>query len=59
MPVLSPDVFVERVACSKDKLMEKPFGLILEEHEGVCIVPVGAATELFTGRLRKYGESDW
>ena len=30
MPVLSADVFGERVAGSKNKLLEKPFGLMLE-----------------------------
>lgn len=65
MPVLSADVFAEKVTGSANKLMEKPFGLMLEAlddlREGEIYVNTGSSPrnalwgELMSTRARKLG----
>jgi regulator of RNase E activity RraA len=65
MPVLSVDVFVERIACSANKLMDKPFGLMLEALDDLqrneVYVNTGSSPrnalwgELMSTRARKLG----
>src|SRR6202161_4314051 len=65
MPVLSVDVFAERVAGSANKLMEKPFGLMLEALDDLrtheVYVNTGSSPrnalwgELMSTRARKLG----
>jgi len=67
MPVLSADVFGERVAGSKNKLLEKPFGLMLEALDDLraneVYVNTGSSPrnalwgELMTTRARKLGSA--
>jgi regulator of RNase E activity RraA len=65
MPVLSVDVFAERIAGSANKLMEKPFGLMLEALDDLrtneVYVNTGSSArnalwgELMSTRARKLG----
>jgi len=65
MPVLSVDVFTETIAGSANKLMEKPFGLMLEAlddlHKNEVYVNTGSSArnalwgELMSTRARKLG----
>jgi regulator of RNase E activity RraA len=65
MPVLSVDVFVERIAGSANKLMDKPFGLMLEALDDLkkneVYVNTGSSPrnalwgELMSSRARKLG----
>jgi len=65
MPVLSVDVFAEEVAGSANRLMEKPFGLMLEAlddlHAGEVYLNTGSSPrnalwgELMSTRARKLG----
>ena len=67
MPVLSVDVFAEKVAGSANKLMEKPFGLMLEALDdlkpGEIYVNTGSSPrnalwgELMSTRAIKLGEA--
>jgi len=67
MPVLSADVFGERVAGSKNKLLEKPFGLMLEALDDLraneVYINTGSSPrnalwgELMTTRARKLGSA--
>jgi regulator of RNase E activity RraA len=67
MPVLSADVFGERVADSKNKLLEKPFGLMLEALDDLraneVYINTGSSPrnalwgELMTTRARKLGSA--
>ena len=67
MPVLSADVFGERVAGSKNKLLEKPFGLMLEALDDLraneVYVKTGSSPrnalwgELMTTRALKLGSA--
>lgn len=67
MPVLSVDVFEEKVAGSANKLMEKPFGLMLEAldelHRNEVYVNTGSSPrnalwgELMSVRARKLGST--
>src|SRR6266581_1778778 len=67
MPVLSVDVFVERVLGTANKLMEKPFGLMLEALDDLrpneVYVNTGSSPrnalwgELMSIRARKLGSS--
>ncbi len=65
MPVLSVDVFTEKIAGSANKLMDKPFGLMLEAldnlHNNEVYVNTGSSPrnalwgELMSTRARKLG----
>ncbi|MBV9937046.1 MAG: RraA family protein, partial [Acidobacteriaceae bacterium] len=67
MPVLSVDVFAERVMGSANKLMEKPFGLMLEALDDLRVNEVYVNTgssprnalwgELMSIRARRLGAS--
>jgi len=67
MPVLSADVFGERVVGSKNKLLEKPFGLMLEALDDLraneVYINTGSSPrnalwgELMTTRARKLGSA--
>ena len=73
MPVLSVDVFAEQIAGSANKLMDKPFGLMLEAlddlHPNEVYVNTGSSPrnalwgELMSTRARKLGSrgrcSEW
>ena len=59
MPVLSTDVFAEKVSGSANKLMEKPFGLMLEalddlrRHE-IYLEYRFIAAQRFVGRINEH-----
>ena len=65
MPVLAVDVFAEKIAGSANKLMDKPFGLMLEAlddlHHNEVYVNTGSSPrnalwgELMSTRARKLG----